>query len=453
MRQFFVFVASVSVASASASTDNKATLDTLLTDDACDAVLSFCSAEERLALASTSSAGQPLKYLDLSFSASERFYDDPVFRATVLSRVSDPRTQIALNLDFMPPEPERVKDVHELRLKLEFLPFISALPDLSAYMNLAELTLDLNITDVSSLCLFEESNLRELKIQSKEFRTTALAGLECLSKHPRLELVDLTHKNFDVSRLSGLKNLKSFTARFSTIHNFNSMSHLQAVEHLNLASAVGIESIESLRGLPRLKHLDLSGTRVSDLSPLTTSLHLKTLILQNARQVSDISSLAGLVRLQELNVELTGVSDICVIANLKSLRVLNLRRTRVTDISPLRELYLSLQRLDLSFLPISSIQPLEGLVNLLELSIDRTAVADLTPLSQLTNMTELTISNIAVGPSLAPLMGMTQLRVLQIDLARGFNDDDFRALLHRNFPLLESLHVHVNPTYFRLARP
>ena len=146
---------------------------------------------------------------------------------------------------------------------------------------------------------------------------------------------------------------------------------------LNL-SVQGLERVPDLQSVKHIEWLDLDGTEVSDLSPLSTLESLQSLDLDNT-QVSDLSPLSALESLQSLHLNDTQVSDLSPLSTLESLQSLHLNDTQVSDLSPLSTLE-SLQSLSLWSSKVSDLSPLSDLTNLQSLDLDDTQVSDLSPL-------------------------------------------------------------------------
>jgi hypothetical protein len=108
--------------------------------------------------------------------------------------------------------------------------------------------------------------------------------------------------------------------------------------------------------------LNLSGTQVTDLAPLT-QLPVTHLCLQGCYGITDFSPL-GNMRLFWLNLCRTRVTDLSVLASLPLLH-LDLRGTRTTDLLPLANV--PLRSLDIRFTGIGDVSPL-GRMPLAELS-------------------------------------------------------------------------------------
>lgn len=99
--------------------------------------------------------------------------------------------------------------------------------------------------------------------------------------------------------------------------------------------------------------LNLSGTRIMDLAPLT-ELPLTHLCLQGCYGIMDFAPL-GKMRLLWLNLCRTRMTDLSVLAHM-SLFHLDLRGTRTTELTPLA--HVRLTSLDIRFTAISDVSPL-----------------------------------------------------------------------------------------------
>ena len=139
-----------------------------------------------------------------------------------------------------------------------------------------------------------------------------------------------------------------------------------SVATLDLSGRQGFKHLATLppdiANLTALTRLDLRGTQVSDLSPLTDLIALTSLDLEHT-QVSDVSPLAGLTALNSLGLNGTQVSDVSPLAGLTTLTSLVLVGTQVSDIAPLA-----------------------GLTALTDLYLSGTQVSDLSPLLKLTQL-------------------------------------------------------------------
>ena len=236
--------------------------------------------------------------------------------------------------------------------------------------------------------------------------------------------VDLNTKVFEEieaqMKQTGLRALDLSFTRISDL-SLSPITNLTKLESLDLRGT-GVSDISPLAGLTGLESLDLRGTGVSDISPLAGLTGLESLDLVGTG-VSDISPLAGLTGLQWLNLWGTGVSDISPLAGLTGLQWLNLEGTGVSDISPLAGLT-GLQSLNLWGTGVSDISPLAGLTGLRALDLRGTGVSDISPLAGLTGLQWLNLEGTGVS-DISPLAGLTGLQWLDL---RGAGVSDISPL-------------------------
>lgn len=95
-----------------------------------------------------------------------------------------------------------------------------------------------------------------------------------------------------------------------------------------------LENIYAISGLLKLQNLDISFTKVADLSPLSDLINLQELLC-NFNSISDLSPLSGLTNLKTLKCYNTQVADLSPLSGLSNLEVLNCSSTPVKDLSPL----------------------------------------------------------------------------------------------------------------------
>jgi eukaryotic-like serine/threonine-protein kinase len=122
--------------------------------------------------------------------------------------------------------------------------------------------------------------------------------------------------------------------------------------------------------------LDLSGTKVIDLSPLAGA-PLGELDVSDSGELTDLAPLRGL-NLVELNISGTAVTDLAALRKMYGLRKLNLADSKVTDLTPLNAL--RLDDLNLKGTHIFDIGELRGM-KLKTLNLRNTRVNDLSPLA------------------------------------------------------------------------
>ncbi|MBT9287925.1 leucine-rich repeat domain-containing protein [Prosthecodimorpha staleyi] len=194
------------------------------------------------------------------------------------------------------------------------------------------------------------------------------------------------------------------------VTDLSPLSDLKALEELDLEFN-GAKDLSPLSGLTALKSLNLGTNGLTDVSPLSGLTALETLALDNTG-VTDVTPLSGLTSLETLEISNTGVTDISPLSGLSALATLALFGARVADVSPLSGLT-ALQTLDLDNTGVTDVSPLSGLTALRTLRLAYTSVTDVSPLSDLTALSELYLNNTGVL-DVSPLTGLTTLETFAL---------------------------------------
>lgn len=199
-------------------------------------------------------------------------------------------------------------------------------------------------------------------------------------------------------------------------------------------SAIPMEIAEH----PRLSHLNLQGTQVSDLSPLQTITSLQTLNLGNTL-AKDLPLLEALTGLQDLRLDNTQIVGLSPLQALTGLRRLFLNGTQVADLSPLQALT-GLRELRLDNTKVTDLSPLQALTGLQSLWLNNTQAADLSPLRALTGLQVLYLDNTRVA-DLSPLRALTGLQVLRLDHTEVVDPSPLQALTELRTLYLSNTHI------------
>lgn len=180
-------------------------------------------------------------------------------------------------------------------------------------------------------------------------------------------------------------------------------------QRVDLSDIDEIFTVEPLSELSDLIWLDISGTSISDLTPLRNANKLKTLIA-NSTLIEDMSSLKYCLTLEELDAGNTVIDDLSILANLPNLQKINLSDTQINRTNALKNCP-NLLSLNLRGTHISNIGIVEDLPLLRSLDISNTAVRDLTPVSSLKDLQSLNISGSAINnlQALAELEHLNEL--------------------------------------------
>ena len=156
--------------------------------------------------------------------------------------------------------------------------------------------------------------------------------------------------------------------------NVNDISLLAKCKNLteiNLTYNYILEDITPLKGLKKLRVLQLEHNNISDISPLAELTGLEVLGIYS-NHITDITPLANLKKLQFLSIGDNRIQDISVVQNFTGLEVLDIRSTSVKDLTPLKGL--SLVRLDAESSLINDLGPLGDMKTLKSLRTHRSLV-------------------------------------------------------------------------------
>ncbi|SOB91979.1 hypothetical protein SAMN05877809_101470 [Rhodobacter sp. JA431] len=134
--------------------------------------------------------------------------------------------------------------------------------------------------------------------------------------------------------------------------------------HLSMGRFRELKKIpEEVCTIPELRSVDLSHTRVADLTPLREHATLQILLLEYTK-VKRLSTIEGLTRLRTLSLYGSSVVNIETLSGFVDLTSLFIGQTRVEDLSPI-----------------------SGLASLRDLILNRSLVADMRPLRSLSKLT------------------------------------------------------------------
>ena len=176
-----------------------------------------------------------------------------------------------------------------------------------------------------------------------------------------------------------------------------SVSEWSVLSNLNSLDLSGsfVRDLSPLSGMENLKELRLAFTQVDDVRPLNQLENLTVLDLSNT-SVGDLKPLSGLKKLEHLEVSFSQIRDLGPLKELDNLITLDLGATQVSDVGPLRHL-MNLTGLRLGFTPVSDVEPLKELINLKELDLHSTPISDVRPLQNLKNLKMLDLGRTKVS--------------------------------------------------------
>jgi hypothetical protein len=203
--------------------------------------------------------------------------------------------------------------------------------------------------------------------------------------------------------------------------------------------------LETLASFVHLTHLNMHRTSLCDegiKTVLSSNLANLRVLNVSGTKVTDLSPLARLVDLEELDASNTEVSDVATLSGLTKLRKLRLRNAwRVSNLAPIREL-VGLEVLDLQGV-LGDVDVFAGLTRLVKLRIWVSGrSSDLSGLSGMTAMRSLQLW----GPfsDISALSTMT--RMVYLDMRLAPNVRNITPLAH--MPHLQVLRVGSNEVRF-----
>ncbi len=212
----------------------------------------------------------------------------------------------------------------------------------------------------------------------------------------------------DLTQLAQLPNLRTLDLSHTKLTNISGLAGLTQLTNLNLGFN-NITNISALAGMTQLQTLNLSFNTISDISALAGMNSLQALYL-DANNLTTISALANKPALTKLYVDANQLTSITTLASSPNLTELGLSHNQLSTITTLSGMS-ALQMLALDGNNLSTISALSGLSSLQTLYLRSnllTDVAALAGLSQLQRL-ELGFNNISALPSLSSMTALQHL--------------------------------------------
>ncbi|MCF6256387.1 MAG: NACHT domain-containing protein [Gammaproteobacteria bacterium] len=191
-----------------------------------------------------------------------------------------------------------------------------------------------------------------------------------------------------------------------------------------------IRDISLITKFTDLEYVNLSGTKVEDLSPLNSLKNLTKLSLANT-PVLRLDSLSKNTDIQFLDISRTKINDISPLSKLVNLRTLNATDSEVKDLSPL-SVTINLESLKLARTKVSSINPLSPCKNLVEIDLAKTQVNNLEGLLECKKLASIDISFTGVI-DVIPLMGLPNLNRTNLSGLEVAGEQELANKLHRQW--------------------
>lgn len=213
--------------------------------------------------------------------------------------------------------------------------------------------------------------------------------------------------------------------RKGLIKDLSGLEHAKNLKMLNVRNNK-VKSIEPLRGLKNLITLNIAFNYVTDLSPLSSIENLENLMIDNNasvdlnKKIEDLSPIRGLTKLKILNLNSIGVTDEMLknVENLLNLERIFIYGSSLSDSSK-REFMKN---------RITNIEPLKKLIKLKEIYITKADISDLSPIMNHLNVTNLNFEENKIE-SIEAVKNMKKLEYLNVNKNRVY---DMTPLLNLN---------------------
>lgn len=212
---------------------------------------------------------------------------------------------------------------------------------------------------------FSQMSLRSLSLQEvTELDESSLVGLSSLQE---LRLVGLkkSHLSF-LSSMLGLRQLSLYQIPVEYLPPLGALSSLEVVE----LHEVPVKGLSSLNGLNKLKTLSVNKAQLEDLSSWGQVVLWGSLSVTETPSLTSLQGIEKQVHLKSLDVSGSAVSDLSPLSKLTLLRELNVSETQVQTLEPLRDL--ALASLSASGNQIEDLSPLVGMpLGILDVSFNQ----------------------------------------------------------------------------------
>lgn len=229
----------------------------------------------------------------------------------------------------------------------------------------------LNLRGCTSLM---SSELRYLKeVENLDLSRTEITEVNGLTNVRKL---NVSHTR--VREIHALENVKWLNLERTCVRD---ISTLRDVVWLNISNT----PVETIPDLVNLEYLDVSKNYVGDLSVFKNFKNLKTLKMYDCMDVEDVTELGNLENLEYLDLSFTRVSDVSMLGNLK---YLDISATYVEDVSMLG----NVEHLNISDTLVSDVSALGNVKKLVMQNCN-----NVTDFSDLINVEELDLSGCNVG--------------------------------------------------------
>lgn len=193
--------------------------------------------------------------------------------------------------------------------------------------------------------------------------------------------IDLDKPTGNITKSDLLKVLQLRIYLPNEISNLDGLQFCKNLLTLEISQMKKLKDLTPLKGLTKLKKLQIDLCSIEDVTPLKDLTNLEQLDL-NGNNISDISALKYLTNLYWLYLSSNNISDISSVKYLTKLGRLFIWNNQISDLSPISNLKY-IRRLYVSNNKLSNIDALKGFKNLRMIDIEKNRVKSIVPLKDL----------------------------------------------------------------------
>lgn len=215
-----------------------------------------------------------------------------------------------------------------------------------------------------------------------------------------------------------MKSARQYTATV----DLTELKRIESLEYLSLNCNVG-EGLESIEGLPNLKHLELGEPLESRVN--FGKLHaLRSFAMENC---SGLESVFKCTLLEKLSLRNLKAIDLRFLTHLEGLRNLSVSNTFLNSLEGIP----NIESINLAYVPkLVSLAPLSNCTNLKVIGLEKCKrIRDISPLENLKNLESLRMDNCGEIESLRPLLKLEKLTNLSFIESTKILDGDIACLL------------------------
>jgi len=193
------------------------------------------------------------------------------------------------------------------------------------------------VTDAGLVHLRNLPRLERLGLSSTGVKGPGLIHIQGLTRLKNLDLINLPVADADLAHLAGLTSLEDLMITGPGVTDAG-MTHLAGLTNLKTLQIVfgqiTASGLVNLRSMSHLLFLNLAGTKVNRLDPLSLPIEIQSIDLRDT-PIDDagLASVAAFLNLNSLILDQTSISDagLAYLKGLSKLNQLGLRGTSVTD--------------------------------------------------------------------------------------------------------------------------